>query len=163
MTLIIEDGTLVTDANSYITEIEANAILAAFGFPALIPLNAEAQLMQAAQYLESFRPRYKGTTEINQQSLAWPRTGVVIDGFDFPFDEIPIQLKRAQAIASGYVAAGKNLYANSCGQEVIQKTVDVISVTYAESGIADAQPSFGLIDAQLEILLKPFTLKTRRV
>lgn len=163
MALIIEDGTIVSSANSYITEAEANSILAAFGFPALIPLNAESQLIQAAQYLESFRKRYKGQTEVVSQSLCWPRAGVVVDCFELPFDEIPNQLKRAQAIAAGYLASEKSLYSDSCGQEILSKKVDVISVTYSDSGIANSQNSFGLIDAQLSVLLKPLTLSTLRV
>ena len=161
MTLIVEDGTLVAGANTYLTAAEANTILANFGKAALVVGTAEASLKQAAQYLQGFS--FKGYSETQEQSLIFPRQGIVIDGFEFPFDEIPNQLKNAQALAASLVDTGTSLYSDSSGQEIIQKTVDVISVTYQPSGIASSQPIFGMIQAQLKpLLINPAQLTVTR-
>lgn len=151
MTLIVEDGSIVTNANTYVSEADANLILADFALPALNALTAESSLKQAAQYLQSFD--FKGRTVSQTQSLAFPRSGIFIDCFEFPFDEIPSQLIKAQVLAANLVESGVSLYSNSSGQEIISKTVDVISVTYAASGVAASQPIFGAIQSQLKPLL----------
>ena len=163
MALIIEDGTIVAGANTYIDVATANIILAYFNMPSLSISNDEASLTAAAQYLESFRDRYKGSKVSSAQSLQFPRINLTIDGFDFPSDEIPEQLKKAQAIAASLVSSGKSLYSNSSGQEILSKSVDVISVTYAKNGLSNSQPIFGLIDAQLQPLLNTTKLSTVRI
>lgn len=97
MALVIEDGTVVTGANSYIDIPEAKAFAAARG----VDLGnddtvTEQRLLVAMDYLESLS--YKGTrTEPDQQLLAWPRIGVTFDGRTFGDHVIPNQLKSAQA------------------------------------------------------------------
>ena len=162
MALIVEDGSIVANANTYLGEADANNILSAFGLPDLVPAAAEAQLRTAAQYLERYRQKYKGCKVSSTQSLQWPRTGVYIDDFLFAYDAIPVELKNAQALIANKIASGSQLFLDSNGKETLQKTVDVISVTYAQSGVADAQPTFGQIDAQLSILLKSPVLTTER-
>jgi len=162
MALVVEDGSIVAGANTYIDEDDANDILADFGLPDLVPATAEASLISAAQYLETFN--YKGTrTDPSVQDLIFPRAGIVIDCFELPSDEIPVKLIRAQVFAASLIESGVSLYSNSNGQEAIEKTVDVITVKYAESGVSNQQPIFGQIQGQLNDLLKSsFTIAVKR-
>jgi len=152
MALIIEDGTIVANANTYLTEAEANTILENFGY-VLTPATAEADLRTAAQYLESFRNNYQGSKVSSTQSLQWPRTDVYIDCFAFASDEIPEELKFAQALAAYETAQGETLQVNSNGQTITQKTiVGAVSVSYADNGQDSAQKTFNQIDSYLESL-----------
>lgn len=97
MALVIEDGTIVTGANSYIDIPTAKAFAEARGVDlGTDDVVTEQRLLIAMDYLESLN--YKGTrTDPDQQLLAWPRVGVTFDGRTFGQNTIPNQLKSAQA------------------------------------------------------------------
>jgi len=109
MTLIVEYGTVVNDANSYVTLAEANAALEediAIGSAAWNLLDDEVReelLIQATKFLE-IRYRWYGTTTVVGQSLNWPRSKNFDDlGDIIPPGTIPDQLKDAQIeIARNY-------------------------------------------------------------
>ena len=154
MTLTVEDGTIVAGANTYLTEAEANIILADFGYT-LTPATAEADLRTAAQYLESFRESYQGMKVDSTQALQWPRNGVVIDCFDIASTTIPNEVKYAQALAAYENGLGNKLQANTNGQTIIEKTVvGAVSVKYADSGQDSGQLNFSQIDSYIQPLLE---------
>lgn len=95
MALVIEDGTVVTGANSYIDVAEAKAFAAARGVDlGNDDVVTEQRLLIAMDYLESLN--YKGVrTDPDKQLLSWPRTGVTFDGRTFGAHVIPAQLKSA--------------------------------------------------------------------
>lgn len=154
MALIVEDGSIVADANTYLTEAEANTLLEGYGF-VLTPATAEANLRTAAQYLESFRRLYQGAKVSSAQTLQFPRQGLLIDCFLIASDTIPEQLKIAQALAAYEESVGKNLQATSNGQTIIEKSVaGAVTVKYADHSQNSAQLNFPQIDTQIEPLLK---------
>ncbi|UOF80387.1 head tail connector protein yqbg [Caudoviricetes sp.] len=95
MALVVEDGSGLADANSYITlaEVRAFAIDRGVTLPSsddsLIPL-----LVQACDWTESYADRFVGTKTTETQALAWPRLDS--EGVDLG---IPAMLKRAQCFA----------------------------------------------------------------
>lgn len=102
MALIIEDGSIVVNANSWATVVEAREWAEARGItlaPATSDGNTaiEAMLVKAGDYLNSLDAKYRG--EMVQplvQTMVWPREGVSLFGQTWPDDEIPERLKRAQ-------------------------------------------------------------------
>jgi hypothetical protein len=100
MPLIIEDGTGIANADSYVTVAECDAFAVAF-FGASLGgslADKEAALRRAAAFMNGLP--WKGLrTEGRDQGLAWPRTGVT-DGEenDISENEIPQEIKRAQMI-----------------------------------------------------------------
>lgn len=85
MTLIVEDGTGMRGADSYISAEDATAYLSSMGMTTWSQLdlaNQEAALRRATMYMkQTYRQRWAGTRVSNQQSLDWPRYGVpVLDG-----------------------------------------------------------------------------------
>ncbi|MCP4929167.1 MAG: hypothetical protein GY918_08955, partial [Gammaproteobacteria bacterium] len=61
MTLIVEDGSVVFDANSYTSLVDARAYLSSMGYE----LNAddtiaEQQLIKGFNYVNSFESQYQG-------------------------------------------------------------------------------------------------------
>ena len=93
MTIVVEDGTNVADANSYVSvaELDAYAIERGIVLP-VEELAKEILLIKAMDYLELSDNDYTGTRSYSDQSLSWPRTSYsMILG-------IPKELKKAQMV-----------------------------------------------------------------
>lgn len=134
MALIIEDGSIVANANSYVTLAEARAFALARGVTlSAVDATLEPFVIKAMDFLESMRNEYQGTKVSKDQRLQWPRTGVVCDGFDVEDTEIPLVLKDAQCQLIMDGTAGSDLLPNSDGREVIREKIDVLETEYAPS------------------------------
>lgn len=162
MALIVEDGSIVIGANSYVSIAEIRAYCEGRGIE-LPADNAEVEVMavQAFDYVESFRSRYKGQTTTDNQRTAWPRTGVVIDCYSLPSNEIPWQLKEAQCQATGE-AMEVDLMPNSSAA-VKREKVDVLEVEYQDSVADGVPPNFPKVDAKLSMLLASSGYRVRVV
>ena len=151
MALIIEDGSGVVGANSYNSVQEIRDYAAARGI--MLPTedtDVEVLAVQATDYLETFRSDYQGKKTEVTQDLQWPRTGVVIEDYDVPSNEIPKLLKHAHAQATGE-AYSQDLLPNKA-QVAKKEKVDVIEVEYQETSTSTV--GFPKVDALLEPLLK---------
>ena len=104
MTLVVEDGSGLANAESYISVGDADTYHTAFGNTGWSGDTAtkEVALRNATQYIDStYLKRWKGTKNKSTQALMWPRYGVVtIDGWPITGTEIPLALKRATAEAA---------------------------------------------------------------
>lgn len=162
MSLIVEDGSGVEGANSYNTIEEIRAYASARGIE-LPPDDPDVSVLgiQATDYLESKRDKYKGKRTTPTQELQWPRTGVVIDDTEVAEDEIPSLLKKAHAQAS-CEAYETDLIPNQT-QRAKREKVDVIEVEYEEG---TAHPGwFPKVESLLAPLLKSvskFPMRTVR-
>lgn len=176
MALIIEDGTGKADATSYITVEEFRAYAVARGDD--LPVSdedCEALLVQAMDYLEQYTNdvgspgKYKGTKLLAAQALQWPRVGAVIDGTLYPSNQIPKQLKNAQA-QLGIEATSFPLMPSNDGYSIAKEKVDVLEVEYATGGrlsgsTRDPKPVMPKVDAFLRPLLvaNGSLLRTKRI
>jgi len=82
VTFIIEDGTIVTNANSYVTLAEIKAYATARNITLGTDPVIESQSVLAVDYLESKRTQYQGSKVSELQELQFPRYNVKIDGFE---------------------------------------------------------------------------------
>lgn len=140
MALIQEDGSIVTDADTYATVTELRAYAAKRGLT--VPANdspgdaaCEVLLIKAMDYLAAQSERWKGNKVQWDQPLDWPRYCVVVSGYELPSDEIPADIRNAQcqlAIDAQTLDLQPNIDAASQKGPVIEETVDVLSVKYAE-------------------------------
>ncbi len=89
MTVIVEDGTVVPGANSYVSE----TYLGTFASDRGLTLNTSSTqlLIEAMDYLDTLS--FQGLKRILTQPLQWPRVNVYIDGYYVQADHIPIELK----------------------------------------------------------------------
>jgi len=108
MHLILEDGSVVTDSNSYVTVTEADDVLVedialgAATWNLLDEDNKEEFLIVATRFLE-VRFRWYGLPTVAGQSLQWPRTKNFDDKGDLINPgTIPQQLKDAQIELARY-------------------------------------------------------------
>lgn len=103
--MIVEDGTIVADANSYVTVAFVDAYALSYGFTFTgTQVEKEQAILRAMLYIESFERKFCGSRTSTAQTLAWPRTGVInqVTGEAIDANTIPVELKRA--VAEGAIA-----------------------------------------------------------
>lgn len=151
MALIIEDGSVVTGANSYVSLVDAQAYATERGLGVTV---TEAMLLEAMDYIEALRADFQGSKTYKANPLQWPRIGVVVDGFDIDVDEIPSILVQAQARLA-CDSATTPLQPTADGREVLKEIVEgAVEVDYAETGNSNQQPQLTAASALLAPLLK---------
>ena len=155
MTIIVENGSNVANANSYITVATLRDYATARGVTLPADPACEPLLIKAVDYINSFRGRYQGTKTYSDQTMLFPRNGMTIDGETFPKDAIPQELKDAQAQAAIY-AATTDLNPITTGAQVVKREkIGPIDTEYSETlavKFLDSGPSFPLVDVLLEPL-----------
>lgn len=140
MSLIVEDGSIVQDADSYCTLVDARAMADKFGWE--LPTDdaeAEAALRNGAAYIDLQEPLLCGTRVSAEQSLAYPRKGVTVNGFPVAEDSIPKQVIKAQVAAAVEYGKGTDVRASSDGRITThEEIVGAVVVEYADNGVTGA-------------------------
>ncbi len=149
--LIVEDGTGVANANTYVDEATARVLAANVGLT--LPTETEAckaALLAAMPYLES-QP-WQGHKVDEAQALSWPRNLVIANGSLVPSNVVPLPILQAQVQAASMIAGGVNLYPTISGQLVTKKKVGPIETEYSDEYLAtiDGRTVFGAIDIYLQ-------------
>lgn len=172
MALIVEDGTIIAGANSYVSRVDILAYSLARGIILPDDDSTDVLAIKAMDYLSLFDDRWKGTpTAPGEQSLAWPRTRVKTSPFigTLADDIIPVGLIKAQCELVLIANAGNVLLPTTSAETAFVKRekVDVIETEYSEAvaiKLLGQLPQMPLIDALLAPLLNTVGgLTTRRV
>lgn len=132
MSIVVEDGTIVTGANSYVTTTELSTYATDRGITILG--TTSILVLQAMDYIEA--QNFKGYKKTAAQPLVWPREYVYIDGYLFDNDGIPEQLKNGQMAAALAIDAGNSPYA-VIERQIESERVDVIEVRYQKGAVAN--------------------------
>jgi hypothetical protein len=135
MTLVIEDGSIVSGADSYVTISEYTAWAnKRFGASRSTAPSSdgdtEALIYRATDYFES--QSFKGFIVEDGQPMQWPRSWVVIDGYSVENSEIPKEVKTAiyELAYAQETGAGQM---NQIERAKKKTKVDVIEVEYADN------------------------------
>lgn len=173
ITIIVEDGSNVANANSYLSAPDARAYAANRG----VALSDDddviaSQLIVGMDYLEARECDFQGSRTYDDQALAWPRTGVVINCKAFADDAMPSQLKGALAQLVMALESGIDIAPNSSSDDFITSAkVGPLSVSFVDpsktSG-GDLSPNLTAVNALLAPLFgtcetSGFSLQTVRV
>lgn len=163
MALIVEDGTGLSTAESYISVANADAYFTDRGntvWTALTTQAKEQALRAATDYMASvYTGRWAGRRTTTTQALDWPRSFVVnkdAPGYYgtspsyYPFNAVPTAVARACAELAVRASAG-SLLADQ-GAQVTSETVGPISVTYADG--ARQSIAYKAVDGMLTPYLK---------
>lgn len=154
MALIVEDGSIVAGAESYITLADADAYFTARGnatWAALADADKEAALRKATDYMVGrYGLRWKGERVSELQALDWPRSCAYANGFLIASDTVPEAVQRACAELA--VRASVADLSPDVGAQVKSETVGPISVTYADG--ARQSDAYRAVDAMLNAYLK---------
>lgn len=138
--VIVEDGSVVPDANSYITVSYADYYLGKQGHTDWVTTALEdkiSAIIRATLGVDStYGARYPGTKVAGRaQSLLWPRKDAEdINEDEIPADEVPIEIRKATAEAAylewltpGYLSPNWTI-----DQLVTQETLGPLSVSYSD-------------------------------
>lgn len=136
MALIVEDGSIVPNADSYLSLVDARALADNYGWA--LPEDdtaAEAALRNGAGYIGLQESQLCGTRVSAAQALSFPRQGITLYGFPFAADAIPPQVKLAQVAAAVEYGAGADVRASSDGRiTTLERVEGAVTVQYADNG-----------------------------
>ena len=158
MSLIKEDGSGLSTANSYVDGEEARVYHNERGhedWASAATASQDAALIRATAYVEDrWRGCWKGQTATEQQALAWPRQGVMdAEGRSLPIDQVPAGLGQAVCEAA-LLALSSDLQAPAeRGGRVSREKVDLLEVAY-EAG-APQESRLPAVEGKLRGLLLP--------
>lgn len=163
-TLVVEDGSGRSDANSYATVAAAdaynvNVTRSTEWLNATAVAKANA-LILATQYLDNeFAGRWQGHRAYEEQALAWPRADVVDeDGFDLSSTVVPQRLKDACCELAVRVVLGDDLHpveTEPAGVAAESVTVGPVSKSITYQAVrAEARYQYPKIRMMLRSLLR---------
>ena len=134
MALIIEDGSQVANANSYVTDAEYTDYATLKGLT--VGANAakrEVELLRAMDYLQDFESSMQGTRASSTQGVSFPRYNVVLYSYLLASDFIPKELKNSQFEAAAYAHTG-TLILNESIKNVSKERLGDLEVNYFKGG-----------------------------
>ena len=168
VTFVVEDGTGLTDANSYISDTDADDYFDNHGPSARFalwtaaagPIRQEA-LRLATQYLDvTYEGRWRGNRTNKTQSLSWPREGVEDDdSFRFDNDVLPQDLLDAtseaalRSLTEGTTPLVPDLDTDSQGISRDRVVVGPITSDVSYTGTNTEFKKFSLVDRLLKSLI----------
>ena len=175
MALIVEDGSIVAGAESYISVADADTYHSNRGnstWAALTTTVKEQLLRKSTDYMVArYSKQWRGYRKTATQDLDFPRSFCYLEPFvygaagSYPFlladDVVPREVKNACAELA--LRANDGALMVDVGQTVIREKVDVVEVEYDK--FSPAQTRYSQIDAMLSILLQStngFEAKTIR-
>lgn len=126
--VVVEDGSIVTGANSYVTVAEMEQFADDRDY-IWVGDHVDTFLFRAMDWIEA--QQYQGSIVSAAQPLMWPRKNVYYRGFKVEQDVIPDLLKKAQMTLAMEINRGFDPLA-VIPQGVKREKVDVLEVEYQD-------------------------------
>lgn len=155
MTLIVEDGSGMATAESYISVADADTYIAAYKgadstWDGATEGAKEIAARQATQYLDGAY-HYQGVPETSTQALEWPRS-YAYDERGYAYDGLPTKLVNATAEVMFLIVTGETITENvSKTAQTKREKVGDIEVEYVDG--ATLQPAYPAVNRLLSDLL----------
>lgn len=155
-TLVIEDGTLVANADSYISLADARAYATKRGVSlAADDTAADVQLRRAFDFLESLRESYKGKKSDSAQLTQWPRKCVFVDDEELSSAVIPVGIQYAQVQYAAAINSGIDIAPVYDGSPFIKsEKVGPLETVYSDVVSTTGTPAVRTAEALLAPLMK---------
>ena len=156
--LIVEDGSIVTNANSYVDYDYAENYHTLRGNSAWADGNSTEKqyaIIRATQAIDSiYKGKWKGNpTKYGTQELEWPRSGVTVGSNSINDDIIPAAIKKSVCEAALRELTSPNSMTPDLerGGEIKRVKADVVEVEYMDG--ANSTTTFTAIDGLLADLV----------
>jgi hypothetical protein len=163
MSLVVENGTGLSAAESYISVAGADARMAGLGntnWSDLTETEKEQALRRATVYMEqAYRADWLGTRLLREQSLSWPRYGAVVDGWAIESTLVPTEVANACADLA-FKAAGGDLN-EDVTRAIIREKVGPLETEY--SAFSPQSVRYRSIDMALAPFLRGGSMNARLV
>lgn len=163
MALVIEDGSGLSNADSYLSAADARTYASNKG----VTLDAddavvEPQIRKAMAFLEGRYSRYQGEKATDDQALQWPRSWVWRYGYALDANTIPQELKDALAELVILIHGGLDIQPTiTTGGRKDRVKVGPIDVSY-DSDSQPRQPVFPTVEQLLRPLERSGNLTLHR-
>lgn len=157
ITLIVEDGSVVDNANTFIDLTPARERSEALGLViSADDETAKSQLTQGYyQLIRSYQNRLKGNLVSQSQTGIYPRQGVHANGFTVPSNEIPADVIRAQLAYADSINRGSDMNQTASSQEVKSESLEGVgSKTYKDGSSRRTTPLVPAVTQWLQPYLK---------
>jgi len=154
MAIIVETGSGVPNANSYVTLSYCDTYFETKGYTTWVNGDddlKECAIINACDYMETLM--WKGQKALSTYVLSWPRRGVYdADGYPIYSDTIPLQVQKAQCeLALRFFQNKAPLADVSSGDSyIIKEVVGPIEISYSSSHPPNVQ------FPEVEALLRPW-------
>ncbi len=151
MAIVVEDGSGLSTAETYITIVDADAYHAARGNPSAwsgaSTTTKESCLRAAACYLDA-EYKWRGTRKREAQSLAWPRLYVVDDdNFAISSTVVPERVRRATAeLALRHITTSIMPDSNTGGVVRERSKVGPLETEKEYAGTKSTRADFPIVD-----------------
>ena len=164
MSLIVEDGTGLANAQSYISVADADTYFTEHSAPAVWTAAStaakEKALKLAAQYMDAiFKMRWKGIRKQETQALDFPRYGIEDrDGYFLSSDALPTPIKQAcaeYAVRSITNELYPDLTADSGSLSAKRVKVGPIEVDKQWAGGTRPYRRYSIVEAMLVDMFRP--------
>jgi len=166
MTLVVEDGTIVAGANSYVTLAEVREYATTRNITVPVP---DAELEPHVHLaMDWFEAEDIPSTRISvDQELNFPRVRMIVDGVAYVDGAIPKLVKQiiCEAACTSLTIALQPQFAGSSLGQLRRNKVDVLEKEYFQaSGTSSFMPILAKLDAMMRKLIYPngFRLTTLR-
>lgn len=135
--MIIEDGSLVANANSYVSRADYIAYALTLGVTITDDATADAQLVKAAEYIDRHEANLKGWRVERDQAMAFPRNDFWVDDWYWDADEIPRNVVLCQMAYALDINAGIDIFNPPMNPGIGVKSERVEGVVAVEYAVGD--------------------------
>ena len=162
MAIIVEDGTIVTNSNAYVSVAFIDTFCENLGLSAWEAAeddDKDTALLRGMAYIEGMS--FKGYKTEEDQTLKWPREAATDeDGYAIDTDVIPMCLKNGVSRAAYEELASPGILQGNLTRDdfTTSERVDVISITYEQG---KNEIVFRAIDTYLRGIVVDFTSLVR--
>lgn len=163
MALVIEDGTGVANATSFVTVDEYKAWLQARGYTVPADDAIEPLAIKAMDYLATREDELDGDRLFDTQSLPFPRTGAYLRNVLVEDGDIPAEVKTLQFAIMYAIQQGINFFPTTGDRTIKRKKVGPLETEWFSDSL---DPIASYVDASFGPLLGgfgSFALTVRRV
>lgn len=153
MAFLVETGTYIQNANSYVTVADFKTFAADRSIAIPTPDTAlEALLIAAAEHLSSYD--WRGSPVSSEQILSWPRTGATCFGAAQDV-LIPERVKQAQMHTALEINTNGSILANIRPSEYKRTKIDILDIEYNTLAERSSSVSLPVVENLLKPLLIP--------
>lgn len=153
MALVVETGSGVDGANTFINRAGTITAAAAVGVTLADDATTDALILNAAMFLTGIGD-WRGEQINGFASLPWPRENVYIGSSLWDQTMIPADIVNAQVQLVLVQKAGTPLFSTTDGQVVTEETVGPITTRYSDKYGAVTAPGIGDIPLVSTMLAK---------
>lgn len=154
--LIVENGSIVANANSYVDLAYARTYANSLGLT-LPTIDAECEqlLLNGMEFIESFKQKFQGHIVDIDQTTQFPRNLVYVGGYLVSNTLIPDNLKKAQVRAAIEISNGTDFFETVNGQFITEETVGPLTTKYSDEFLAtfDGTPIYKTVTSFIDEFL----------